>query len=166
MTNDPFYLKMRELSWRRKLTPAEEAELRHWLAAHVEAQADWEADVRLSEALDQLPDAPVPTNFTANVLQAVEREDAAQARMRRPRPGWWQRLTWLPRGALAALAVVAGLLSYMHGQTVRRDELRNSVVVVLGVKSLPSPEVLRDFDVIRALDQTPPADEQLLTLLQ
>jgi len=62
--------------------------------------------------------------------------------------------------------VVAGFLTYFHGQTVRRAELRDSVVAVSAVKSLPSPEVLRDFDVIRALDQTPPADEQLLTLLQ
>ncbi len=166
MTNDPLYTKFRELSWRRKLTPAEEIELRNWLAAHVEAQAEWEAEACLSEALDRLPDAPVPSNFTANVLQALQRDDAAQARARQPGLGWRQRLTWMPKAALATLIVAAGLLSYLHGQTVRRAELRNSVVAVSAVKSLPSPEVLRDFDVIRALDQTPPADEQLLTLLQ
>src|SRR6266850_172994 len=165
MTNDPFYIRFRELSWRRKLTPAEEAELRNWLAAHVEEQADWEAEARLSDALDQLPDAPVPSNFTANVLHALQLEQNAQIRAGRPSPGWWQRLTWVPKAALASLVVVAGFLTYFHGQTVRRAELRDSVVAVSAVKSLPSPEVLRDFDVIRALDQTPPADEQLLTLL-
>jgi len=166
MTNDPLYIRFRELSWRRKLTPAEEAELRNWLATHVEEQADWEAEARLSDALDQLPDAPVPSNFTANVLQALQLEQNAQARAARPSPGWWQLLTWVPKAALAALVVAAGFLFFLHGQTVRRAELRDSVVFVSAVKSLPSPEVLRDFDVIRALDQTPPADEQLLTLLQ
>ena len=43
MSSDPIYDQLRELSWRRKLTGAEEARLRAWLAAHPEAQADWEA---------------------------------------------------------------------------------------------------------------------------
>ncbi len=80
MSNDPTYNRLRELSWRRKLTGAEEAELRAWLAAHPDAQADWEAEAGLNAALGRLPDAPVPSNFTARVLQAVEREAAAELR--------------------------------------------------------------------------------------
>src|SRR5258707_9900894 len=105
MTNDPLFIKFRELSWRRKLTPAEQTELRNWLAAHVEAQADWEAEAGLSDALDQLPDAPVPSNFTANVLQAIQRETAAEARARQTAFPWWRRLPWLPRTAFAAVVV-------------------------------------------------------------
>ena len=101
MTNDPIYNHLRELSWRRKLTGAEEAELRAWLAAHPEAQADWEAEAGLNAALGRLPDVPVPSNFTARVLQAAEREAAAELR----RPGWkwrvWPRLRWLPKVAFA-----------------------------------------------------------------
>ena len=41
MINDPTYTRLRELSWQRKLTPAEAAELRAWLEAHPEARADW-----------------------------------------------------------------------------------------------------------------------------
>src|SRR5258708_39532738 len=123
MTNDRLYERFRELTWRRKLTPAQETELRNWLATHVEAQADWEVETHLSDALHQLPDVPVPTNFTANVLQAVQLEDAAQARARQPRSGWWQRFTWVPKAALATLVLAAGFLSYLHGQTVRRVEL-------------------------------------------
>src|ERR1035437_9606030 len=37
MTNDPIYNHLRELGWRRKLTGAEEAQLRAWLAARPEA---------------------------------------------------------------------------------------------------------------------------------
>jgi hypothetical protein len=31
---------------------------------------------------------------------------------------------------------------------------------------VPSPEVLKDFDVIAALSSTPPADEELLKVMQ
>ena len=46
------------------------------LAAHPEAQADWEAEAGLNDALGRLPDVAVSSNFTARVLQAVEREIA------------------------------------------------------------------------------------------
>ena len=89
--NDSEHQRLREESWRRKLSPAEEASLRTWLAAHPDQQADWEADARLSQWLGQLPDAPVPSNFTSLVLQAVDRQEAAVAR---PAVGmtWFQRL--------------------------------------------------------------------------
>src|SRR5947207_1198597 len=86
MTNDPRYHHLRELSWRRQLTGAEEAELRAWLAAQPEAQAGWEAEAELNEALGRLADAPVSTNFTTRVLQAVELEAAAQAPANNPFP--------------------------------------------------------------------------------
>ena len=59
MTNDPLYHQLLEQSWRRKLTDAEEAGLRAWLAAHPEAQPDWDAEAGLSEALGALPNVPV-----------------------------------------------------------------------------------------------------------
>jgi len=108
MTNDPIYNHLRELSWRRKLTSAEEAELRTWLATHPEAQTDWQAEAGLNAGLGRLRDAPVPSNFTARVLQAVERE--AVAELRRPQGNWltWLWLRWLPKAAFAAVVVGAG----------------------------------------------------------
>ena len=166
MTNDPLYDQLRESSWRGRLTAAEEADLRAWLTAHPEAQADWEAEAGLNDALARLPDAPVPSNFTARVLQAVEREAAAESRRRgaRWRGGWLVR--WLPRAAVAAVVVAAGLVSYHQASYTRRAKLAESVAVVLNVSSLPSPEVLKDFDAIRALNPTPTADEGLLAALQ
>ncbi len=166
MTNDPIYNHLRELSWQRKLTEAEEARLRAWLAAHPDAQADWEAEAGLNAALDRLPDVPVPSNFTARVVQAAEREAAAHER----RPGWnwggWPRLRWLPKAAFAAVILGAGLVSYHQFQAARFAAYAHSVAAVSDVSSLPSPEILRDFDTIRALNPTPPPDEQLLALLQ
>ena len=166
MTNDPIYNRLRELSWRRKLTSTEEAEWRAWLAAHPEAQADWQAETGLNEGLSRLPDAPVPSNFTARVLQAVERE--AVAEVRRPQGNWltWLWLRWLPKAALAAVIVGAGLLSFHQIQAAHRKKLVESVAAVSAVSSLPGPDILKDFDAIRALDQAPGPDEQLLAVLQ
>jgi hypothetical protein len=167
MMTDPIFNRLREVSWRRKLTAGEEAELRAWLAEHPEALADWEREAALNEMLGRLPDAPVPSNFTARVLQAVEREAAAEARgvaSARPRNRPWLR--WLPRGAFAAMAAGAGLLAFHHHeQSLLRGQLAQSVATISDVASLPSPEILTDFDAIRVLN-TPPADEQLLTLLK
>jgi hypothetical protein len=166
MTNDPIYNHLREESWRRKLTNAEEAELRTWLATHPEARADWQAEAGLNAGLGRLPDAPVPSNFTARVLQAVEREAAAE--LRRPQGNWltWLWLRWLPGAALAAMVVGVGLLSFHQVQSAHRKKLVESVAAVSAVSSLPSPDILKDFDAIRALNPNPAPDEQLLVVLQ
>ena len=165
MTNDPLFQQWRELSWRRKLTAAEEAQVRAWLAAHPEAQADWDAETALNDALSRLPEVPVATNFTARVVRTVEREMAATARERKGL-GWqpWKR--WLPRAALAAIVLGAGLFSHHEVVASRRAKLVQSVAVVSKVSSLPSPAILEDFDAIRRLTPAPAADEQLLSLLQ
>ena len=168
MTSDPRYHHLRELSWRRKLTEAEEAELRVWLATHPDAQTDWEAEAVLAEALGRLPDAPVASNFTARVIQAVEREEAADARREKGWSAWAQIHRWLPKAAIASLLVGAvGFFSYHRHQLkmVHREELLNSVEKISEVSSLPSPEILKDFEAIRALKRTGP-DEELLALLQ
>jgi anti-sigma factor RsiW len=162
--NDPFN-KLRETSWRRKLTPAEESELRAWLAANPTARDDWEADTALTRVLDRLPDAPVPSNFTARVLQAVELENAAAQRTAPSRGRWlWHSL--IPKTAFAALIVGVGFFSYHEARAMRRVQLARSVATVSGVASLPGPEVLKDFDAIQRLNAAPPPDTELLALLK
>src|SRR5438046_5388697 len=145
MMNDPLFQRWRELSWRRKLTASEEADLRAWLAAHPEAQPDWEAEATLTDALGKLQDVPVATNFTALVLQAVAREARPAARADKWL-GWqpWKR--WLPRIALATVVLGAGLFSMHEVRAARRAKLVRSVEVVSRVSSLPSPAILEDFD--------------------
>src|ERR1039457_2212594 len=101
--NDPFS-KLRETSWRRELTSAEESALRDWLAEHPEAREDWEADAALNRVLERLPEAPVPSNFTARVIQAVELEKAVA--LREPESRWkWVWRSFVPKVALAAVFV-------------------------------------------------------------
>lgn len=166
MSNDPIYNHLRELSWRRKLTDAEAADMRAWLATHSEAQADWETEARLNAALGQLPDVPVPSNFTARVLQAAQQDVMAELRGREGNWWSWLRQRWLPRTAFAAIVVGAGLVSYHQVQGVYRKKLAESVAVVSAVPSLPSPEILKDFDAIRVLEPKTVPDEQLLAVLQ
>jgi anti-sigma factor RsiW len=166
MTNDPIYKHLRELSWQRRLTGPEEAELRAWLGAHPEAQADWDAEAGLNASLSRLPDVPVPGNFTARVLQAVEREAAAELRWPRGKSLARLWLRWLPRVAFAAVVVGAGLVSYHEVQAAHRKNLAESVAVVSAVSSLPGPDILKDFDAIQASNPSPAPDEQLLAVLQ
>lgn len=166
MSQDLLYHRLRELSWRRKLTDAEEAELRTWLAAHPEAQPDWEVEAGLNEALEGLPDAPVASNFTARVLQAVELEAAREAR----RPGWTWRVWewpvgWLPKAALAALLLGAGFFSYEHTRP-RTPPHRAEYIQRLAEVSADNPAILEDFDTIRALNRPAPPDRELLALLK
>jgi anti-sigma factor RsiW len=161
--NDPFEAKLREISWRRKLTPAEEAELRAWLAAHPEARADWEDDGKLTALLSRLPGAPVPTNFTARVLEAVEREEAADTRRRDAK---WSWRSFLPKAAVAAVVLTAGLLGYQGHVSKQHARMARSVQTVSGVASVPGPDILADFDAISQL--TPPSgyDQDILDLMQ
>jgi anti-sigma factor RsiW len=161
--NNPLSQRLRESGWRRKLSPSEAAELRAWLAAHPEAEADWEAEAALNEALGRLPNCPVPSNFTARVLQAVQ--GTASAR-RAPRVTRW---AWIRRALLpAAAALVLGLVLASREQRVvrQRSELARNVAAVSDVAAMPDPQLLRDFDAIRSLGQTPPADEELIALLK
>jgi anti-sigma factor RsiW len=166
MSNDRIYKHLRELSWRRKLTGPEQAELRAWLATQPETQVDWETEAGLNAALRRLPDVPVASNFTARVVQAAEREAAAQARRQAGSWRGWLRRRWLPKAALTATLVSAGMVSCLLIQDAQRKNLAESVAAVSAVSSLPSPEVLKDFDAIRASDPTSTPDEKLLMVLE
>jgi len=160
MKGEPIQNRLREFVWRRKLTEAEREALR----ASPEAQADWELESRLTEALARLPDAAVPSNFTARVLQAVEREELQTGRKR----GWrgWNWRAMLPRAAVAvAVVALAGLTIQQHELGVHRAQLAQSVAQFASAQPLPSVDALKNFNAIQRMSQ-PHADEELLALLQ
>ena len=161
--NESDYNELQEKSWRRKLTDAEEAARRAGLAEHPESGADWETDVRLTEALNRLPEAPVPSNFTARVLQQIERETPEAKRSGPSR--WFFRLL-LPRIAVAAVVLGVGLFTYHETTVAKRAELVQGVKMVSSVPSLPGPQVMEDFDTIRQLNTTPGPDPELIALMK
>ena len=167
MSDDPLDNLGDELAWRRKLNPSEQARLRSWLASDPEAPARYESEVALNEALDSLPNAPVPSNFTTRVLQAVELEKSRAERILPSERTFLSRLVgWLPKTAMAALTIGVVLVSYQHFREAHRVRLARDAVVVSRVAPLPNPTALEDFEVIRAMSQAPAADQELLKLLQ
>ena len=165
MSKDPLYEHFLEISWQRALTPAEQARLGQWLTEHPEFQAEWELENGLNAALEALPNVPMPSNFTARVLDEARRVAVADGPIHAsPAAPWWSR--WLPRTAVAAVVVVAGLLSYHHLEESRREEVAQSLTTLSQIPAVPGPEVLKDFDTIAALGSTPPADEELLKVMQ
>ena len=163
--NESRYHQLLEAAWRRKLTATEETELRAWLAAHPEIRADWEAEAALNEQLVRLPDAPLPTNFTARVLQAVEREAADAHRSESKRPWVWR--SFLPKAAFAALFLLVGTFTYQKSVAHHQRQLEQkalSVAAISDVSALPDPEALQDFEAIRQLSPKPAADPGLFAV--
>src|SRR6185436_8361350 len=166
--NQSDYNKLREIAWRQKLTAQQEAEIKAYLAKCPEARPAWEEERILTQSLAQLPDAPLAFNFTAQVLQAVKRQEAEASPAAVVQ--WWQRLRSLGRGyrsALAAVVLGAGVLSYQQHLNLSREELAVSIATVSRVAALPRVTGLRDFDTIQHLDDVVAViDTKLLAALQ
>src|SRR5271154_386109 len=98
----------------------------------------------LRKLLSRLPDAPVASNFTARVMQAVDLEESRRARR------WNFILNWrafLARAAVAAVAVVfAGLTLQHHELNAHRSALARNVALVAEAHPLPSMDGLKKFD--------------------
>lgn len=143
-----------ELLWRRKLTDAERNALRPEL----------KLDVRLTDAIGKIPDAPVPSNFTARVMNAVELEEAQAERSR----GWalnWRRL-W-PRVAVAAAVLIFAGVSIQRYETHSQRTVRaKNSVLLASLQPPPSVEALENLDAIQRMSQTAHADGELLAALQ
>jgi hypothetical protein len=163
MNSDPLDQSLREVAWRRPLTPAEQAQLAAWLAQHPDSRADWAADSALSAALAHLPGQPAPSNLVARVLAEIDRDAAAAARPQ-PARGWRWLATfgWAPRTAVVAVVLAAGFFAYhQHQQATHSRTVR---ALAEAAHDLPSPEVLQDLDVIVRLTPDSAADVDLLAL--
>ena len=166
--NDDLYNDLLEASWQRKLTVEEETQLRGWLAAHPEKQAEWEEELSLNQQLERLPNAPLASNFTAQVLGKLDLELSREER-EVSRPGkftsWWRGL--VPRFAsVLLLAVLAGtaVVQYREHQ---REEMADGLKVVAPVASVLQPEAWQNFEAIHHLGHVPTvSDEELLAALQ
>ena len=135
--NESEFQALIETSWRRPLTPDEQTRLDAWLATRPEARAAWETECGLNQVLSQLPDAPVASNFTSQVLLAVERETAPKER----RPSlldwaaqWFRRPA--PRVAWALLLSGALWFGYERHQTNERGEMAQGLSVLANVTTL------------------------------
>lgn len=174
---------------RHRLTPDEEAQLEAYFLENPEAQALWEEDVRVSQLLHHLPDAPVASNFTAQVLALAAREQQSQRGTRWWRFGWsmlWPAHRMRALG-FATLLLFLASLGYHQYRMSTRAEVARSVAEVFTMLSalserpvserpassepatmaLPTLEMLENFEAIQRLDQVPiQVDVELLVALE
>jgi len=125
-----------------------------------------EAELAFNGLLDgHRPPPPVSSNFTAQVLARIEREERVVER----RTPWWQRIGWLPRlaalAALAALALTFGVL-WSQGSATRQVRMAKQAVELGRAASVPGLEAasLADFEVIRRIGVVPRAEDDALIL--
>ncbi len=162
------YQKLKELSWQRKLSPQEQAELVALVAAYPELETDWNDDAALTDCLNQLPDAPVSSNFTARVLQAIELEETRISRVqKRGWTAWRTGLRWVFRSAIAASVAAVAVFTSLQYRIAQQTEMARNVVHVSYAAATPKMEWLEDFDAIKQMSRvSSPADEELLAALQ
>ena len=169
--NDAAFNQLLDTALRRKLTAEEEAQLQACLARDPQAKAVWEEEMALKQLLNRLPDAPLASNFTAHVLQAVERD----SRRHRHAPKlfrWFGLRRSAQQCAAAFLAVLLAALGYWQYQSVRRERMALALHRLAPHFDSPSiavalapDELWNYFDVINRLPQTQ-GDEELLAVLK
>jgi anti-sigma factor RsiW len=167
--NDAEFNGLLESAQRRKLTFEEEARLQALLDADPRARAIWAEEMALSRLLDRLPDAPVASNFTAQVLRTVERDSERRGQGRQILRwfGWRRPSRPFATACLAALLVALGLWQY---QSIRRQRmalalhnLARNIDTPPRTVGLAPVELWKDFDAINRLPQ---GDEELLAVLK
>ena len=147
--NESEYMKLREQAWRRPLTPDERSRLQDYFLVHSEAQADWEEDAALTQLLTRMPNAPLSSNFTAQVVQAIQLEQRRQ--QRKGAPGLWRLRSWLPRLAVAGLVVglgAFGLHGYRQHDLAQQRTKYLDMLVTSAASTFPNPKIWEDFDTI------------------
>jgi hypothetical protein len=151
--------EQRDLLWRTKLSGRERAAMRN--------QPELELEARLTDALAQLPDAPVPSNFIARVLEATEREDARSGRAIKLRFWRWNWHALMPRVAVVTTVLVLGGFGVQHYETAQhRTELAKSLSLVASTQAVPSVDALENLEVIQRMSQPTHADTELIAALQ
>ena len=141
--------------------PLQEDELAHLdtlLANNPEAQNAWAEEVRLNRLLRQLPDAPVPSNFTSLVVRAVETEHLrSQSKASKPF-SWWRGWNWATSGAVAAAVVLFAGMTVRSYQSSQRAQAAQELAQSFAAISDGAPffDILTHFDEIRVLPASLP----------
>jgi len=176
--SDTEFQHLVEASLRRRLSADETARLRAYIDREPHARELWESEAALTRVLANLSEAPLPSNFTARVLQAVDLESEAY----RQSPRFFRWLLQLPpvyRVAWVCTLLLLTGLSYRQYHSLSRARMAASLAsVTSGVESaavvaqLPPAELWQDFDSISRLpesrtgNRTIAADEELLAALK
>lgn len=111
-------------------------------------------EIALTKLLGERPRTPVSSNFTARVLNEVQRKQKS-----RRKRSWWVKL---PRIALgfASIAVAIGI-SVQYKSHKRAEE----IAAVSSLATMPKMEWLRDYEAIDRLNALTADDHDVLIVL-
>lgn len=144
-----------ESLWRGNLSETERAAL--------PARPDLAEEARLTAALSKIPDAPVPSNFTARVLETIKLDENREARAH----GWhWSwRVLWPRLTVATAVLIVAGVSIQRYEASARRADLAKNLALVASAQS-PGVDALENLETIQQMSRSAHADGDLLAALQ
>ncbi len=165
------FQELMELARRQPLTPDERARLDRFLEATPLARTDWAEDMALTRLMDRLPDAPLASNFSSLVMQAISLEERRVERENKPMSLHWWTHSWFARLGLASCVALVAVGGWYRHQLGERADLAESVATISEVAAIPSVEVLKDFEMIQLFGKVPPvadmeADLHLLAALE
>lgn len=155
----------RELTWRENLPPHQARRLAQKIAEQPALSAEEEEERNLTRLLNQLPDVPVPSNFTALVLQEVAKEK--QRRIVSRRFGWQFWARWSTRAAFAGLLGILSWVGFTRYELRREEEIARNVVefsrrMSIPVENLRPSDILSNFEAIRRLNPVASQDDDEL----
>jgi hypothetical protein len=170
--NEIEFTQLLEIALRRPLTTEEQARLQALLAGDPVLKEVWDEELALSGLITGLPDAPLASNFTRQVLDSIGRERPARSRASGP---WrWLGLRRPAQQVMALGAVlVLTVLGYFQYQSFERHKMAlalaqvgPNIVIPSEAVALAPDEIWRNFDAINRLGhvQSQP-DEELLSVL-
>lgn len=139
------------------------SQLRARLAQSPKEKARLEQELELNRLLQDLPDAPLSSNFASQVMGEISRLEAAQARQ----PSAWSApLRWIFRPALVTAVTALALTGWWQFRLQQRSNLAASVQAVSRAAAVPGVEVFQDFDAIQLLrTSSQPGDVELIAAL-
>lgn len=137
--------------------------LRARLADSPREKARLEQEIELNQLLQDLPNAPISSNFTSQVMGEISRLEAAEARRR---SAWAAPLRWIFRPALVTAVAALALTGWWQFRLHQRSNLAESVQAVSRAAAVPGVEVFQDFDAIQLLrTSSQPGDVELIAAL-
>lgn len=164
--------ELMELARQRPLSADELARVEQFTEAHPQARIGWDEDMALTRLLGGLSDAPLASNFTSRVMQAVALEEPRGERASNPMSlQWWTRNTYVRLGLMACCVALVAVGGWYRHQLSQRADLAESVATISEVAAISSVEVLKDFETIQSFGKVPPvadmeADLHLLAALE
>lgn len=166
--NEAEYRRLTEKQREGALSAEESKRLAAFLADHPQRPLEWESDAALDHALGRLPVIPVPSNFTSQVLQRLDRE--LQTETLSGAQTWWRKLYQSPvlKSVFAGLAILAiGAFGWKGYHAYQRSVMVEKVVTLSEKVPVMDLEAFQNFQAIQTLDQVPAKpDTELLLALQ